>query len=162
MNNPDFHKDRSSLQLLGKEFMIVVVVIFSALSFTLGYFVGKSGVDTKSVNPSQAAEMVPVPQKQETVALPQPQNTIVAENKTTPQSEVTAKEPVQAQKEPLVIADRTAKEKTAAQPVTQLPKEPAKDTGKKSEAKNSAASEDSGKLDEPTYTVQMAAFKSAS
>ena len=45
MNNPDFHKERSSLQLLGKEFMIVVVVLFSALSFTLGYFVGKSGID---------------------------------------------------------------------------------------------------------------------
>ncbi len=43
MSDADFHKDRSSSQLLGKEFIIVVVVIFSALSFTLGYFVGKSG-----------------------------------------------------------------------------------------------------------------------
>jgi cell division septation protein DedD len=174
MNNPDFHKDRSSLQLLGKEFIIVVVVIFSALSFTLGYFVGKSGIDRKSENPSQAAEMVPIPQKQETVALPQPQNVSVAENNNTPQAEETPKEPVQSrQKEPVVIvdakkpepvkADRTAKEKTEAQPATQqLPKEPLKEPGKKPEAKDSSASEDGRKLDEPVYTIQMAAFRSAS
>jgi len=174
MNNPDFHKDRSSFQLLGKEFMIVMVVIFSAMSFTLGYFVGKSGVDKKAENPSQAAEMIPIPQKQETAALPQPQNVSVAENKNTPQAEETPKEPVQSrQKEPVVIveakkpepvnADRTAKEKTAAQPATQqLPKEPLKEPGKKPEAKDSSASEDSRKLDEPVYTVQLAAFKSAS
>ena len=158
--------------------MIVMVVIFSALSFTLGYFVGKSGVDKKAENPSQAAEMIPIPQKQETAALPQPQNVSVAENKNTPQAEETPKEPVQSrQKEPVVIveakkpepvnADRTAKEKPAlqhvAQPATQqLPKEPLKEPGKKPEAKDSSASEDSRMLDEPVYTVQLAAFKSAS
>jgi cell division septation protein DedD len=168
MNNPDFHKDRSSLQLLGKEFMIVVVVIFSALSFTLGYFVGKSG------NPPQAAEMVPIPQKQDTAAIPQPQNESVAENNDTSQAEETAKEPVEARKkEPVVIVEAKkpeplkavppAKEKTAAQHATrQLPKEPIKEPLKKSEAKDSSASVEGRKMDEPLYTVQMAAFKSAS
>jgi cell division septation protein DedD len=172
MNNPDFHKDRSSLQLLGKEFMIVVVVIFSALSFTLGYFVGKSG------NPPQAAEMVPIPQTQDTAAIPQPQSESVAENNDTSQAEETAKEPVEArQKEPVVIVEAKkpeplkavapAKEKTAkqhaAQTATQqLPKDPIKEPLKKSEAKDSSASVEGRKLDGPLYTVQMAAFKSAS
>lgn len=168
MNNPDFHKERASLQLLGKEFLIVVVVIFSALSFTLGYFVGKYG------NPSQAAEMAPIPQKQEPAALPQPQPAAVAENKDTQPAEATAIGPAQAvPKEPFVIdeAKKTeplkvsppVKEKTAAQLVTQqLPKEPVKDTAKKPEAKDSSASADSQKSDEPVYTVQMAAFQSSS
>jgi len=178
MNNPDFHKDRSSLQLLGKEFMIVVVVIFSALSFTLGYFVGKSNTDRKSGNLPQAAEMIPIPQKQETAALPQPQDASIAENKNTPLAEETVKLPVETrQKEPVVIVEAkkpepvkaapTAKEKPAlkhvAQPAAQqLPKEPIKEPVKKPDANDSSVSEDSRKLDEPLYTVQMAAFKSAS
>ena len=168
MNNPDFHKERSSLQLLGKEFLIVVVVIFSALSFTLGYFVGKYE------NPSQAAEMAPIPQKQEPAELPEPQPAAVAENKDTQPAEATANGPAQAlPKEPFVIdeAKKTeplkayppVKGKTATQLVTQqLPKEPVKDTAKKPEAKDSSALTDSQKSDEPVYTVQMAAFKSAS
>ena len=179
MNNPDFHKDRSSLQLLGKEFMIVMVVIFSALSFTLGYFVGKSGVDKKAENPSQTADMIPIPQKQETVALPQPQTISVAENKNTQQAiGVTANEPVQTQqKEPLVSVEpkkpepvkaaTTAKEKPAlqhvAQPATQqLPKEPSKEPGKKPQLKESSVSKDSSNPGGPRYAVQMAAFRSAS
>lgn len=176
MNNPDFHKDRPSLQLLGKGFIIAVVVLFSALSFTLGYFVGKSGADRKSGSPSQAVDMVPIPQKQEATALPQPQ--AVAENKNTPQAEVTAKEPAEArQKPPLVIVEAkkpeplkaapTAKEKPILQPAAQqLPKEPIKESmkepGKKPEAKDSSVSEDSRKSNGPVYTVQIAAFKSAS
>ena len=168
MNNPDFNKERASLQLLGKGFMIVVVVVFSALSFTLGYFVGKYE------NPSQAAELAPIPQKQETVALSQPQPAAVAENKDTQPAEATANGPAQAlPKEPFVIdeakkteplkASPPVKEKTAAQLVTQqLPKEPVKDTAKKPEAQDSSALTDSQKSDEPVYTVQMAAFKSAS
>ncbi len=35
--------EKPSASLFGKEFIIVLVIIFSGLSFTLGYFVGKSG-----------------------------------------------------------------------------------------------------------------------
>jgi cell division septation protein DedD len=36
------YRNRPSLHIPGKEFLIVIVVVFSSLSFTLGYFVGKS------------------------------------------------------------------------------------------------------------------------
>lgn len=39
--NHNMH-DRSSFYIVGKEFVIVFVVVFSAASFTLGYLVGKS------------------------------------------------------------------------------------------------------------------------
>lgn len=168
MNSPDFHKERSSLQLMGKGFMIVVVVLFSALSFTLGYFVGKYE------NPSQTADMALIPQKQETAALPQPQTVDISENKDTLQAEETASGPAQEPQKELFVLDEAkkteplkasppVKEKTAAQLVTQQsPKEPVKDTVKKIEDKDSSASADSKKSDEPVYTVQMAAFKNAS
>jgi len=170
MNNPDFHKERSSLQLLGKEFIIVLVVIFSALSFTLGYFVGKSGIDNKPGNPPQAAETMPVPQKQETAAVSQPQNVPATDIKNAPLAEGTAKGPVEAQpKEPIVIVEakkpetvkgaQPAKEKTPDKPASQ---QTTKETNKKPEDKDSSASEESRKSDGPTYTVQLAAFRSAS
>lgn len=172
MNNPDFHKERSSLQLPGKEFMIVVVVIFSALSFTLGYFVGKYG------DASQTVKTAPIPQKQETAALLQPQNAPASENKDALQAEATAGRPDETlQKGPVVIDEAKKPEalktvpivkgKTAAQPATQqLPKEPVKDPSKdplkKTEAKAGPDSEAGSGSDGPLYTVQMAAFKSAS
>jgi cell division septation protein DedD len=180
MNNPDFHKDRPSLQLPGKEFMIVVVVIFSALSFTLGYFVGKIGIDGKSVAPSQAVEMATIPQNQETAvinqpaALAQPQSASIAENKNTPQAEEAANGPVvfvETKKPEPVKAALPAKEKPPLHPVGQnvaqsatqeLPKGTLKEPLKKPETKDSSITEDSGKLNGSLYTVQMAAFKSAS
>lgn len=181
MNNADFHRDRSSLQLLGKEFIIVVVVIFSALSFTLGYFVGKSSIDRKPENLSQPAEITPAPQKQVSETLPQPQSSPVAEN--TPRTEEAAKD-VQAQKKgPFVIVEakqpgpakslHPAKEKIQAQTVSQqipkvgLPKvgalatEPPKENNQKPAAKESPVSQDSKQSDESLYTVQIGAFKSS-
>ncbi len=63
MNDDEF-AERPSGFVLGKEFIIVLVIIFSGLSFTLGYFVGKSGTP----KPEPALQAVESPgqfQKQE-------------------------------------------------------------------------------------------------
>lgn len=170
MNNADFQRDRPALQLLGKEFIIVVVVVFSALSFTLGYFVGKSGIEKKPENLSQAAELTPLPQKQEPETLPQPQNIPVAEN--TSRTEETAKQNMQPQqKEPFVLAEakqpvpikslQPVKEKTQGQTVSQqTPKETAEKPAVKESPVSPQATGSKGP-EEPVYTVQFGAFKSS-
>ena len=63
MNDDEFSEKPSGF-ILGKEFIIVLVIIFSGLSFTLGYFVGKSG--TQKPEPAlQAVESPDQRQKQE-------------------------------------------------------------------------------------------------
>lgn len=144
MNGADFNKERSSLQLLGKEFIIVVVVVFSALSFTLGYFVGKSGIEKKPGMPLQTT--MPEPQKPQPQTPPEPP---VADN--TPQSAETPKEVVQTQpKEPFVIVE-------SKQPVSKetIHKPAVKDV------KDSPVSAKSAKSDEPLYAIQLGAFKSS-
>jgi cell division septation protein DedD len=50
------YRNRPSLHIPGKEFLIVIVVIFSSISFTLGYFVGKSTGNAGSGPPVPIAE----------------------------------------------------------------------------------------------------------
>jgi cell division septation protein DedD len=56
------YRNRPALHIPGKEFLIVIVVVFSSLSFILGYFVGKSRRDLSAEPPVRTAETV-VPQK---------------------------------------------------------------------------------------------------
>ncbi len=56
--------EKPSASLFGKEFIIVLVIIFSGLSFTLGYFVGKNGAP-KPEPALQAVESSAQVQKQE-------------------------------------------------------------------------------------------------
>jgi len=168
MNTTDFDRDRPSLELLGKGFIIVMVVVFSALSFTLGYFVGKSGIEKKPAeNLSQAAEMTPLRQKQEPEPLPGQHIVPVGEN--TPRAGETVNENIQPQqKEPSVLVEakqpvplkslQHATEKTQGQPVSQqMPKE----SMQKPAAQDSVVVQDGKKADEPVYTLQIGAFKSA-
>ena len=167
MKDADSHRDGSSLQLLGKEFIIVMVVAFSALSFTLGYFVGKSGIDRKQENLSQASEITPIPQKQEPETLPQPQNISVTENM--PMTGETAKEHVQPQQKesPVSVEAQTvpvkslgpAREATRAETSSQrMPKE----NNQEPAAQESSVAQESKKSGEPVYTVQIGAFKNSS
>lgn len=64
MNKSDF-EDKLPSSFIGKEVIIVTVVIFSALSFTLGFFVGKSTVNKSPAPAAQITEIPPSLQKQE-------------------------------------------------------------------------------------------------
>ncbi len=167
MSNSDFHRDRPSLQLLGKEFIIVVVVIFSALSFALGYFVGKSTVGLNPEDLSPASEMTPIPQNREPEALPPPSGVSVAEN--APPIDETAGEGNPPQpKDTLVMVEakqaepaddhRTAKKQTQEQAVS--PKK-TKENSQKPAAKESTVSQENKTSDEPVYTLQLGAFKNS-
>jgi cell division septation protein DedD len=171
MKNSDFHKNSSSLQLLGKEFIIVIVVIFSAVSFTLGYFVGKDGMDSTQKNLPQAAELAPVQQAQVQDTLPLPGSTPVSD-KTAGSGEAAAEHGQQQQKESFVVveAKQPAPSKNA-EPSKEIPKVQAvakqsvKETNEKPAAKESEVSQqskNSSDKKEPVYTVQMGAFKSSS
>ena len=171
MKNGDFHKNSSSLQLLGKEFIIVIVVIFSAVSFTLGYFVGKSGMDNGQKNLPQAAEVTPVQQSPVQAALPLPESTL-ASGITAGSGEAAAEHGQPQQKESLVIVEAKHPEPSKnAEPAKEIPKvrivakQAVKETNEKPAAKGSEVSQqskNSGDKKEPAYTVQLGAFKSSS
>ncbi len=144
MNDADFQRNRSSLQLSGKGFIIIVVIVFSTLSFTLGYFVGKSSLDGKPDNLSQPAEITPAFQNQESETLPQPQSMPVAEN-TLMTGETDTEPPTVGR--PTVGAQTT---------------EPPKENNQKSAVKESPVSQDNRQSNEPLYTVQLNAFKNSS
>ncbi|NJD56915.1 MAG: SPOR domain-containing protein [Nitrospirae bacterium] len=55
MNEEDY-PERPSGFLLGKEFIVVLVIVFSGISFTLGYFVGKNTAGTAPAPPLLAVE----------------------------------------------------------------------------------------------------------
>jgi len=156
MNNTGFDKYRSAPQLVAKGFIIVVVVIFSAVSFTLGYFVGKSGTDNTQTNLSQPAEITPVPQTQG--PLPHPGNTAPSEN--TVGAEETAREDVQSQQKEVIFVE--SKQPAPAQPVKEKSLAVKETTGNPA-AKEIPVSQEpiSSSTKEQVYTVQMGAFKSS-
>ena len=166
MSDADFYKDRSSSQLPGKEFIIVVVVVFSALSFTLGYFVGKSGADRQAENLLHARELVPEPQSHEPATPPQNQGIPVTEN--SPLTEENAKEHVQPQekKTPVFVETKEAEPTNSVQALKEksrlqtAQKRISEEDHQKPAAKKSSSSGESKKSETPVYTVQIGAFKS--
>ncbi len=58
MNGTDFREGSSGF-VFGKEFVIVITVVFSALSFALGYFVGRASAPQQSPSPIGSALQVP-------------------------------------------------------------------------------------------------------
>jgi cell division protein FtsN len=147
--------------------MIVVVVVFSALSFTLGYFVGKSGPDGQRENLSGPHEVVLEPQTRGPVAPLQQQEVPVPENR--PLYEENAEEQVQPRQEEASVGVgakeagpakgvRAVKENSGPQAAPQqMPEEDLPETA----AKKHIASGEDKKTGTPVYTVQIGAFKSS-
>ena len=169
MNNTDFQRNRSSLHLLGKEFIIVIVVIFSALSFTLGYFVGKSGMDGKPENLPQAADITPVSPKQEPVMPSAEKVLAAAENALSAKESAEVQGLSQKKEPPIVFEEKQTVPAKGPQPVKGQGQAVAgltpKENSEKPPVKSSAVADHSAVStvpEEPLYTVQMAAFKSSS
>jgi cell division septation protein DedD len=140
MNDDEFSEKPSGF-MLGKEFIIVLVIIFSGLSFTLGYFVGKSGTkktEQAVESPAQFQQQVlPASVQSPSAAPPLQQVVLPPTNETvSPVAPVTDK-PVRQQK--------SAESQTA------------KPAPEKSAQKVEHASALESKSD--IYTVQIGAFK---
>jgi len=163
MNDDEF-SEKPSGSMLGKEFIIVLVIFFSGLSFTLGYFVGKSGTPgpepaLQAVEPSgqlQKQELLPVPASPAAALAPEQTQAVLP----------TIKEPVS----PVApVTERIIRQQTANETKTRPPQIKEKEQQKSSEAEvaKSATGKSTQDIEPPAtaetksaiYTVQIGAFK---
>jgi cell division protein FtsN len=146
MSGEDYPAGRSG-SLLGKEFIIVLVIVFSGVSFTLGYFVGRNTVDIRGEGiepqprPEQSATPQPVmpmpPSDQAGAGIPGPQPTQGAS-----------------------LVNAALPDSSAGREATPGP--PGTTQGRKSGDSAPADAGIEGRTDEKSrrYTVQIGAFKS--
>ncbi len=160
------YPERPSGFLLGKEFIIVLVIVFSGLSFTLGYFVGKNTVDHETVSPLQAAEGTAQQNRQEPLPASPDLKTELAEAGSSPQ----AVQEIATEAMPVSAAqDRRDKKNTVAvsheqqKPVAQ-PKDEENAVSHSGVEKPFGAALSGTTTAEKAklYTVQIGAFNSAS
>ena len=164
MNEGEYPEKPSGF-LLGKEFIIVLVIVFSGLSFTLGYFVGKNTVGREAISPLQTAEGTVQQNRQERLPAPPDQTAETAQAGFPPQtSQGVASEPLPV----VVMQDKHGgkdtvtvsheQQKAAAHPKDD--EQAASDAGAK---KNFDTPVPATTADEKAkwYTVQIGAFKNA-
>ncbi|MBI5641331.1 MAG: SPOR domain-containing protein [Nitrospirae bacterium] len=134
----------------GKEYVAVIVVIFSMLSFTLGYFVGKIGREKKADGLQHPTEAVADPQNQSSMPPVLP-----------PVTEGNPDDPLAA-----LGTSQGKSGAPAGENLQQIGQEPAdtkiKETGKEPLSDKKAPPALDNKLkNETLYTVQMGALKSS-
>lgn len=141
----DAFTEKPSGTMPGKEFLIVLVIIFSGLSFTLGYFVGKSGapeqaqalpaIETGQVQKQQLQQPPAAAQEQVQTAAAQPAVML----------------PIREQASAITpAAEKVATQKNPEQLVKPVPEK----ASQKIEPAEAAESKST------VYTVQLGAFKS--
>jgi cell division septation protein DedD len=154
-------KEDASARIVGREFIIIIVVVFSSLSFALGFFVGKNNAEKKGEYVVQTAPKPPYIEPQQDAATPQLQP---------PKAEgqlVTTEAPVQDKKtdqRPVSLPpeSRTEAEKAGLghkEAVSNLPKEAKKEV--EEPAETDYKPDDKLVGNQITYTVQLGALKNA-
>ena len=163
--NEGAHPESPSGFLLGKEFIIVLVIVFSGLSFTLGYFVGKNAVEHQAIPTTTAAAGTVQQNRQEPVVVPSDQ----AEEIAHAGSSLPTVQGVAAENE-LVVAVQDEHDRNSTDAVSHEQK---KSAVPPKNAVKAASHADTGNTsvtivpetatDEKTkrYTVQIGAFKNA-
>jgi cell division septation protein DedD len=158
MNEEDYPEKPSGF-LLGKEFILIFVIIFSTLSFTLGYFVGRKTGSLASVPVLQA----------DTPAGQQAKQLYLREVSQTPElqaANVSGQQPREAAATETVSVDPGA-------PVSMQERQTSQDSAprQKEQPKTSATEKDdnpaymakvqpSAEERDTTYTIQIGAFRS--
>ena len=158
MNDEDYPEKPSGF-LLGRGFILILVVVFSSLSFTLGYFVGKN-IGSSAFIPALQADVPPGQQAMQQNLQEAPQ---------TPEhhaANVSVQQPPQAAETKTVSVDAEApvslqEHQTANSPAPSQKEQPktlsmARGDGLDPKANVQALTEDT----DTTYTVQIGAFRS--
>lgn len=153
MNGDEFSEKPSGF-MLGKEFIIVVVIIFSGVSFTLGYYVGKSGMQQSGIALKAVEPPVHI-QKQELLPVsPSPAAAPSADQ--TPAAVPLQQDTLPPTKEPLSpVAQSTDKSARRQSAETQAEKPATEKSAAKVEP--AAAMESKNTV----YTVQIGAFRNS-
>lgn len=161
--NDKGRKDDASVRIVGREFIILIVVVFSSLSFALGFFVGKNNAEKKgefAVQPATRPSYSEPQQNAVTISQLQPPK---AEGQpigaaAPVQDKKTALQSVSLQPESTSEADKTGLEHNEA--ATTLPKEAKKKEAEQTASTNGESNAKAGG-DEIIYTVQLEALKNA-
>jgi cell division septation protein DedD len=162
MNEEDYPEKPSGF-LFGKEFIIVLVIVFSGMSFTLGYFVGKNTAGT-AANSLQAAEGImqqnrpDLPSALPARAQPQPTETAPA---------VVPSQGISPESAPATVTSKQANDENAGtapqeqlQAVVQQKHTPPVASGIENTAAKTAPESRSDEKNR-LYAVQIGAFKSS-
>lgn len=159
--NGEARKEDASVRIVGREFIIAVVVVFSSLSFTLGYFVGKNNAEKKA-EPVVQTGLKPAdvePHQIGPAAQPQPPRSEgQAAGGGMPVQDMTAQKTVS-----LPSGESHFESKTAEGPkeaVNDISKEDAKKEPGESSQTDGNPHVKSG-ANEAVYTVQLGALKNA-
>lgn len=155
-------KENASARIIGREFIILVVVVFSSLSFALGFFVGKNNAEKKTEYVVQAS---PKP------ATTEPPQNAVAYHPQTPQPEdqsIKTEVPVQDKKTPQQTVSSGRESVSGVNKAVVEHREAANDLSDEAEKKEAgesavpaAKSNTNHGGGKTIYTVQLGALKNA-
>ena len=160
--NGEARKEDASVRIVGREFIIAVVVVFSSLSFTLGYFVGKNNAEKKA-EPVVQTGLKPAdiePHQIGQASQPQPPRSEgqAASGGMPVQDSMTAQKTVSLPSGESHIEGKTAEAPKEA--VNDISKEDAKKEQRESSQTDGKQYVKSG-AHEAVYTVQLGALKNA-